>query len=317
MRDAAGVAFEEPVQRFAAPVEPVGLVEDHQGRLALGADLLEHGVHRLDLFLGLGMADIHDVEQQVRLHDFFEGGFEGFDQAVGQFADETHGVGQQHVLVGRQAQAPGGRIERGEQFILGQDLGAGEAVEQGGFAGVGVADDGGERPAVALARLALGPALAAHQDQFLADPRDAVLDAAAVGFQLRFTFAAPHADAALLAGQVAPEPGQPRQQMLELRQFDLQLALARAGAPGENVEDERGAVQHLAVENLLQVSALGRGKFIVEDDRIDVVPPAVRGKLVGLALADERGRVRGLQLLDAVADHLAARGGGQLGKFVQ
>ena len=97
---------------------------------------------------------------------------------------------------------------------------------------------GGRRCGGALARLALGQALAAHEVQFLPDPGDAVLDAASVGFQLRFPFAAPHADAALLTRQMSPEPGQPRQQMLELRQFDLQLAFAGAGAPGENIEDE-------------------------------------------------------------------------------
>ena len=64
-------------------------------------------------------------------------------------------------------------------------------------------------------------ALAAHHFQLLANARDAVLDAAAVGFQLGFAFAAAHADAALLPGQVAPKPVQSRQQMLELRKFDL------------------------------------------------------------------------------------------------
>ena len=40
---------------------------------------------------------------------------------------------------------------------------------------------------------------------------DAFLDAAAVGFQLRFAFAAAHSDAAALAGKVAPKAGQARQ----------------------------------------------------------------------------------------------------------
>ena len=43
------------------------------------------------------------------------------------------------------------------------------------------------------------------------------------------------------------------QQMLELREFDLQLAFPRAGAARENVEDERRAIEDFAVENSFQV----------------------------------------------------------------
>ena len=104
----------------------------------------------------------------------------------------------------------------------------------------------------------VGCALPADFLQFAADSGNAILDAAAVGFQLRFTVTA-HADAAFLPGQVAPEPGQPREQMLQLRQFDLQLAFAGAGALGEDIENQRGAIEHLALENRFQIAALGGG----------------------------------------------------------
>ena len=146
-----------------AAIELVHFVEHHQRRLFLRADFLQHGIHGLNLLLGLRMADVHDVQQQVRLHDFFQRGLERLDQAVRQFADETDRVGQQHVLVRRQPQPARGRVERGEQHVLGQHVRAGERVEQGGFAGVGVADDGGQRPVVALAAGALGRALAADE----------------------------------------------------------------------------------------------------------------------------------------------------------
>ncbi len=66
----------------------------------------------------------------------------------------------------------------------------------------------------------------------------------------------PQADAAGLPREVSPEPRQPRQQMLELRQLDLQLAFASAGAPGEDVEDQRRAVEDLAVEDAFEITAL-------------------------------------------------------------
>ena len=171
---------------------------------------------------------------------------------------------------------------------------------------------------VALARAALGRALAAHDLEVARDAVDALLHPAAVGFQLRFAFAAAHADAALLPRQVAPEPRQARQQMLQLRQFDLQLAFARAGALREDVENERRAVEHLAVENLFQVAALRGRKFVVEDDGVDVVPGGSScGEFLGLAFADVGGGAGRLQLLNAVADDFAAGGGGQFGKFLQ
>ena len=52
-----------------------------------------------------------------------------------------------------------------------------------------------------------------------------------------------------------------RQQMLKLRQFDLELAfLLRARAPGENVKDERSAVQHLAIKDVFQIAGFGPRK---------------------------------------------------------
>ena len=100
--------------------------------------------------------------------------------------------------------------------------------------------------------------MAAHGLQVLRQPFDAFLDAPAVGFQLRFAFAAAHADAAALPGEVAPKAGQARQQMLQLRQFDLQFAFPRARPLRENIQNQRGAVQHLAAEDIFQIPALRR-----------------------------------------------------------
>ena len=130
------------------------------------------------------MTDVHHVQLQVRLHDFLQRRLERLDQPVRQFANESDRVGEQDVLIGRQTQSPRRGIECGEEFVLSQDLGAGERVEQSGFARVGVADDGGQRPQVALPPGALGATLAAHQHQFLANPVNALLHASSVGFEL-------------------------------------------------------------------------------------------------------------------------------------
>src|SRR5438045_669791 len=132
---------------------------------------------------------------------------------------------------------------------------------------------------IALARIALGGTLAAHSFELSRDAGNTILDAAAVGFQLGFTFTAAHADAAFLPGQVAPEPGQPRQQMLELGQFDLEFSFTRAGALGENIEDQGRAIENLTIENLFEVAALGGGEFIIENDGIQVTFSAMLSEL--------------------------------------
>ena len=63
--------------------------------------------------------------------------------------------------------------------------------------------------------------------------------------------------------------------MLQLRQLNLKLAFARPGALREDVENQRRAIEHFALENLFQVAALRGRKFVVKDDRIDILAPAM------------------------------------------
>ena len=62
----------------------------------------------------------------------------------------------------------------------------------------------------------------------------------AVGLELGFA-RSPEADAAADTREVGPHPGQARQQVLELRQLDLQLGFVAARPGGEDVEDDFGA----------------------------------------------------------------------------
>jgi len=64
--------LEKAAEWAVIAAEAIDFVEDHQGRFPGSADLVQHGVHGLNLFVGLGMADIDDVQQQVGLHHFFK-----------------------------------------------------------------------------------------------------------------------------------------------------------------------------------------------------------------------------------------------------
>jgi hypothetical protein len=71
-------------------------------------------------------------------------------------------------------------------------------------------------------------------------------DAAAVDLELRLARAEPRAEPTALSRQLrapASESGQPVPQE---RQLDLGAALLRAGVLGEDVEDDRGAVDRRA-----------------------------------------------------------------------
>ena len=75
----------------------------------------------------------------------------------------------------------------------------------------------------------------------------------AIGLDLRLA-RAPRADSAAEALEVGPEPAHPREVVLELGELDLQLALGRVRVVGEDVEDDRGSVDHRHAERLLEVA---------------------------------------------------------------
>ncbi len=59
------------------------------------------------------------------------------------------------------------------------------------------------------------------------------------------------------------------------------------------------------------------GKLIVENDGVNLLAPAMPGKLAGLAAADESAGNRGIEFLGAVAHDFTAGCSGQFGKFIK
>ena len=115
---------------------------------------------------------------------------------------------------------------------------------------------------------------------------DALADQTAVGFELRFARTA-QADTAFLALEVSPRANQPRRQILQLRELDLQLAFVAAGALREDIENEAGAIDHTPIQRLLQIALLRRRERVIENDEFDVVRFARETQFFGLAAADE------------------------------
>src|SRR6516165_3507667 len=101
----------------------------------------------------------------------------------------------------------------------------------------------------------------------------------------------PPPPAARLPGQRLAPAAQPRQQVLELRQFHLRLALLAAGVLREDVQDEGGAVDDLHLHHALQPSQLAGGELVVADDRVGAGRHHQGRQLGGLARTDVGRRV--------------------------
>jgi len=238
------------------------------------------------MLVDVGIGGIEEVDQKIGDDDFFEGRLEGLDEAVGQTADETDGVGEQErAAVGQHELARRG-IERREQLVCGEHLRAGEFVEEGGFAGVGVADDGGAGDGRALAFAALGGALRDDLNQLGFESRDAIAHKAAILLKLGFAFATHFAFAALTR-KVGPRARQSGQGILHARQGDLQHGLAGLGAVGEDFENDFLTVDDGEAGFLFPVALLGGRKLLVDHDDIGTVFLGESDQLGGFATADQ------------------------------
>ena len=104
-----------------------------------------------------------------------------------------------------------------------------------------------------------------------------------------------------------PHTDEARQQILILRQLDLQSALLCLGALGKNIEDQPAAVKHLHAQFLRQHAHLRGREVIVENCHRCLGRADQFLDLRHLALADEAARVRRRQVLQHRGDAHAAR----------
>src|SRR4051812_12463988 len=167
---------------------------------------------------------------------------------------------------------------------------------------------------MAFAALALDGANFAHAFQLTFEPRDSFLDAAAIYFELGFARSA-RADAAGLTRKVAPHSSEARQKILQLRELDLQTAFTASRSLSKNVEDELGAIEDLAREQVFKIATLSRRKFVVENHRSDVLVLKRFLDQFRLPFADVIGRRRLLKFLRDGIDDFRAGGIRQLGQF--
>ena len=164
--------------------------------------------------------DIDDVYQEIGHDDFLERRFERVHEVVREPANEAHRIGDEQLLVAPEYKLTRRRIEGRKQLVGGEDLRAGQRVEQGGLARVGVADDGAGGNRHALAFASLDVALLDDVLELLFQVRNPVAHDAAILLELGFAFAAQRTFSALTR-QVRPCPCESRQRIFHARERDL------------------------------------------------------------------------------------------------
>src|SRR6201996_9504689 len=148
----------------------------------------------------------------------------------------------------------------------------------------------------------------------LGDPRP---DPAPVGLDLGLPRAAgpdataARAPAARLPGQRLTPAAQPRQHVLQLGKLDLRLALPALGVLGEDVQDQRGPVDHLDLDHSLKAAQLAGAELAIADHRVRARRGHDPGELVRLARTDVGGRVDPATALDQAVEHDGTSGLGQ------
>ena len=261
----------EVVLLLFGPRIVVYLVEDYHGRLVGTSEVLERVLHHVYLFLEVGVRYVDDVEQEVCLAHLVQRRLKRVNQVCGQLADKAYGVGKEERQI-LHHHFPDRGVQRGEELVLGEHLTLREEVHDGRLAHVGVSHECHTNEATAV--LALRGLLLVNLKEALLEQRDAVEDDTAVHLELGLTrsaqthttLSATRTGASALTLEVSPEALQSGQHIAILRQLHLRFGCRCLGTHGEDVKDERGAVQYLHAQHLLYVSYLLGRKLVVEDN---------------------------------------------------
>ena len=209
------------------------------------------------------------MDQEVGVDHHVERRLEGLDQLVRQLAYEADGVAEEHRLATGELEPPRRGVERGEQPVLDQDPGIGQAVQERGLPCIGVANDGNRPVASPVAGLGLGRPVLADTSEVGLQAGDPAHEPTTIHLQLRLS-GSPGPDAAGLLAETAPRVAEPGEPVPKLSQLDLGLALRAAGVLGEDVKDHRRAIQRRSLQDRLEVSLLCRGEVVVKDHGVGV-----------------------------------------------
>src|SRR4029078_5614281 len=271
-------------------VQPVNLVQhtaEPRAVVRRDAELPENLFDIERLCFGVRVRHVAHVQDEVGLDDLFKCRAKRGNQHGRQIGNEADGVGQDDPQALRQLDCTQSRIEGCEQHVGGEHARLAHAIEQGRFAGIGVAHERYDRIRNPLATVAVKFTRALYFLELGLDARNALLDHAAVRLDLSFARAAEKAKTAPLALEVRPGTYQSALLVGEMRQLYLEGAFTRACAPPENLQDQAGAIDHLCTPSFFEIALLHRREGAVHHDDSALIGFDQTGYLLNLALPDE------------------------------
>jgi hypothetical protein len=127
----------------------------------------------------------------------------------------------------------------------------------------------------------------AHLFKFTPQATHALADHSAVGLDLRLTRTAEKAKTTALPLKVSPRAHEAALLVVEVRKFDLQTPFRSGGAFAENLEYQPGAVYHLALELVLQITLLDWCQRAVDDDELALILFTPQADILDLTRTEE------------------------------
>ena len=257
------------------------------------------------------------MEDQIGLEHLLKRGAEGGHERRRQIGDEADSVGQDGLGAAGKAQRADGRVEGCEQDVLGEDLGAGQRVEQGRLAGIGVTDKRDRRVRYALTGLAMERAGALDLLELFADDVDPFAQEPSVGLDLRLAGATEKAEAAALPFKVGPRAHEAALLVDEMGELDLQAPFPGSRPLAEDLENEPGAVEHLDVPGGLEIALLHGRERVIDDHELCILGTDQAGKLFDLARAEQCRRFRLRHGHDPACPHVEIDGSGKAHRLLE
>src|SRR4029079_14392779 len=169
-------------------IDEVGLVEYDQAWLVARPELVEDGLDRRSMLIGVRIRGVDHLEQDVGAVDLLARRPERIDELVRQLVDEANGVGHDRGLPITELDLARRRVQRREELVLGsRHFRADEFVEQRRFAGVRITDDAHGGPQAPITAAGGRGAVLTHLVDAVLHLGDARADDAPVGLQLALT----------------------------------------------------------------------------------------------------------------------------------
>ena len=190
-----------------------------------------------------------------------------------------------------------------------------QCVEQRGFARIGVADQGNIEERCPLPLASLRRTLALHLDQALFGSLDRIVDHPPIQLDLLFPWTASHARTTRLAFEVRPATNQACAQVLQAREFHLQLTFMAAGSLSEDFKNQQRAIIHRHFQMPFEIALLRRTQRLIEEHLLRTMHLRQHTNLIGFATAHKKRSVRRLALACQVRYRLHPCGLGEQGEL--